>query len=89
MDTEDIEITKKIRYIGPPYHSYDQVPFYRKQWFFWLTYFTISPIAIGILLFGDVYYQKNGYVKSFGIANRIVAGIVSVFMLYKIIAAFS
>jgi len=71
------------------YGSYDQVPTYRKQWFFWLMYFTISPVAIGILLFGDVYYQKNGEVKSFGVANRIVAGILALFILIRIIGAFA
>ena len=40
-------------------------------------FFTIQPIAIGILLFGDVYYQKKGVIKSFGLANRIVAGIIA------------
>jgi hypothetical protein len=71
------------------FSSYDQVPYYRKQWFFWLMYFTIQPVAIGILLFGDVYYQKKGEVKSFGIANRIVAGIIAVFILIRIIGAFA
>jgi len=52
-------------------------------------YFTISPVAIGILLFGDVYYQKNGEVKSFGVANRIVAGILALFILIRIIGAFA
>lgn len=63
------------------YSSYEQVPYYRKQWFFWLMYFTISPIALGILLFGDVYYQKKGEVKSFGLVNRIVAGIIPLFII--------
>ncbi|MGO8756438.1 MAG: hypothetical protein ACLQHK_14585 [Gallionellaceae bacterium] len=70
------------------YSSYDQVPYYRKQWFFWLMYFTISPIALGILLSGDVYYQKKGEVKPFGLTNRIVAGlIIALFILFGIIGA--
>ncbi len=68
------------------YSSYDHVPFYRKQWFFWLMYFTIPPVAIFILLFGDVYYVKRGEVTSFGLANRIVAGIIAVGILLKIIS---
>jgi hypothetical protein len=71
------------------YSSYDQVPFYRRQWFFWLMYFTISPVAIFILLFGDVYYVKKGEVTSFGLANRIVAGIIAVFILIQIVGALS
>lgn len=41
-------------------------------------YFIISPIAIAILLFGDVYYQKGIEIKSFGLLNRIVAGVIAV-----------
>lgn len=70
-----------------PYSEYSQVPFYRKQWFFWLMYFTLSPVAIGILLFGDVYYVKKGKVTSFGLANRIVAGLIAASFLYGIFKA--
>ena len=56
-----------------PYTDYSQVPYYRKQWFFWIMYFTISPVALGLLISGDIYYPKRGQVKSFGSANRIVA----------------
>jgi hypothetical protein len=71
------------------YTSYDQVPVYRKQWFFWVMYFLFSPIAVGILLFGDIYYEKKGVVKSFGLANRIVAGLIAVAFLYNVFKAFS
>ncbi|MGE0485644.1 MAG: hypothetical protein AB7Q81_15975 [Gammaproteobacteria bacterium] len=71
----------------PLYATYDQVPLYRKQWFFWLMYFTISPVAIGILLFGDVYYPSKGEVRSFGLANRIVAGLIGVYFIFNVVAA--
>ncbi len=71
------------------YGSYAEVPYYRKQWFFWLMYFTISPIAIAVLLFGDVYYQRKGRVKSFGMANRIVAGLIGIVILFNMLSAFS
>ena len=61
-----------------PYATYDEVPYYRKQGFFWLWWFLFAPIAIGILLTGDVYYRKRGQVRSFGLANRIVAGVIAV-----------
>jgi len=80
---------QRTQHAGPPYSSYDQVVFYRKQWFFWLMYFTISPIAIGILLFGDVYYPSKGHVKSFGLANRIVAGIIAIVILWRVFSAFT
>ena len=59
------------------YASYEDVPVFRKQWFFWLVYCLFSPVAILILLFGDIYYVKNNEVESFGVANRIVAGIIA------------
>jgi len=67
-----------------PYASYDQVPLYRRQWFFWLMYLTVTPVAVGILLFGDVYYQKKGDLKSFGRANRIVAGLIAAVLFYNV-----
>lgn len=69
----------------PRYRSYDEVPLYRKQWFFWLMYLTLQGVAIGILISGDVYYPKNGEVKSFGLANRIAAGVIAVFILAKLV----
>ena len=68
----------------PNYDDYSQVPYYRKQWFFWLMYFTLSPIAIGLLIFGDIYYERQGELRSFGIANRVVAGLIAIGLLIKI-----
>jgi len=70
---EDHVATKAI-----PYATYDEVPYYRQQWFFWLSWFLFAPVAIGVLLTGDVYYQNKGEVRSFGLANRIVAGVIAV-----------
>jgi hypothetical protein len=70
-----------------PYATYDQVPAFRRQGFFWLTWFLFAPIAIGILLTGDVYYRKKGEVRRFGIANRIVAGVIGLLWLVGIIQA--
>ncbi len=59
------------------FNNYDEVPLHNKQWFFWVLYFIplLNLVALGILLFSDVYYVNRGKVVSFGIANRIVAGI--------------
>ena len=72
-----------------PNGHYDQLPFYQKQGFFWLMYFTITPVALAILLFGDVYYERNGKVKSFGLANKIIAGVIAVVILFRIFIAFT
>jgi hypothetical protein len=68
-----------------PYATYDEVPSFRRQGFFWLTWLLCAPIAIGILLTGDVYYRKKGEVRGFGIANRILAGMIAVLWLVAII----
>ena len=72
-----------------PNGLYAQVPFYQKHEFFWLMYFLATPIALAILLFGDVYYQKNGKVKSFGLANKIIAGVIAIGVLFKIFITFA
>ncbi len=58
------------------YHAYDDVPFYRKQYFFWFIFLFNPLIALVILLTGDIFYKRKGEVKAFGLANRIVAGIM-------------
>jgi len=65
-----------------PYATYDQVPTHRKQWFFWLTWFLLQPVAIAILITGDVYYRRKGEIRAFGPANRIVAMLIG--LLYFI-----
>ncbi|HYK82206.1 MAG TPA: hypothetical protein VEU55_03610 [Gemmatimonadales bacterium] len=70
-----------------PYATYDEVPALRKQWFFWLTWFAFPPIAIGLLWTGDVYYWKKGEVRAFGMANRIVAGLIALLWLAAIMNA--
>ena len=67
------------------YKTYSEVPYYRKQWFFWMTYLIIPVISLVLLILGDVYYQGKDGVKSFGVVNRIVAGIIAVVYIVKII----
>lgn len=64
------------------YSSYDQVPIYRRQWFFWITYLLFAPAALAILLFGDIYYERKGRIVGFGIANRLVAGAFALYFMY-------
>lgn len=67
------------------YSSYREVPIFRRQWFFWLLYFTFTPVALAILICGDVYYRKYGAVRSFGLANRIVALVLGLLILTAVI----
>ena len=69
------------------YSSYDEVPWYRKQGNFWGLYLVCSQIALGLLISGDVYYQKKAQVRSFGLANRIVAGLLALLILMGIAGA--
>jgi len=69
------------------YQTYDQVPFYNKQWFFWIMYFTLTPVALGILIFSNVYYKKKGQVVKFGLANKIVAGLIALLFISRIYGA--
>jgi hypothetical protein len=73
--------------VTTPYAAYADVPYYRKQRFFWLMWLIFSPIAIGLLLTGDVYYQKKGQVREFGILNRIVAGIIAIIWTVMLFAS--
>ena len=66
------------------YLSYGDVPQYRKQWVFWLSWFFCQPVAILILITGEVYYPKEGVVTPFGPANRVVAGIFGLLYLSAI-----
>ncbi|MBW2736986.1 MAG: hypothetical protein JRH20_31775 [Deltaproteobacteria bacterium] len=81
----DVDVPEEKR--ADAYLTYAEVPVYRRQWFFWLTYFTVPPIALGVLAFGDVFYVKKGKVVSFGWANRIVAGFSGIYYTYRVVSA--
>ncbi len=70
---------------GIPYASYEEVPTHRRQWCFWLLWFVFAPAALVILLSGDVYYTRGGTLRSFGLANRIVAGVVGLLYIHMLI----
>lgn len=66
--------------------TYADIPFYRKQWFFWISLFLVFPITFLIIVTGDVYYEKNNELKKFGIINRVIIGIVCIFALMNILS---
>lgn len=70
------------------YRNYAEVPFYRRQWFFWLMFFLFQPVAIALLTFGDIYYTSGGKVKNFGLANRVVAWILGVVFMYRMVSIY-
>lgn len=70
---------------GSSYASYEEVPTHRRQWCFWLLWFLFAPAALVILLSGDVYYLRGGTIRSFGLANRIVAGVLGLLYIHALI----
>ena len=65
------------------YSDYGQVPFFRRQWFFWIMWIIFAPVALFILATGDVYFVKKGEVTSFGMSNRVIASILAFFWSYS------
>jgi hypothetical protein len=74
----------KPKYIPPsntnskksePFSSYDQVPWYRKNWFIvvvWLFFTPLFPIIIlPLLITGDIYYEKKRELKTYSKAAKI------------------
>ncbi len=58
------------------YQDYDEIPAYRQHGIFWLIYVLFGPMALLILITGDVYYLRNDKIKRFGIINRVAAGLI-------------
>jgi hypothetical protein len=73
------------------YQTYEEVPWYRRQWFFWVL-FLLVPLGvfgcIGLLLTGDVYYVKKDVVTPYGKANKIVAWLYGGFILSAIVSEY-
>jgi hypothetical protein len=69
------------------YTTYADVPFYQRQWFFWVTCFLVPPIAVAVLIIGDVYYVRKDELRSFGRLNRALAGLIALFWTYGLLKA--
>jgi len=54
-----------------PFASYDQVPWYRKNWFAFISFFAFPPALLIALLTGGIYYEKKGQLKRYSIAAKI------------------
>lgn len=80
----DAPATKEL---AAKYATYDQVPFFRRQWFFWLSWLIFAPVALVILLSGNVYYKKKGVVVPFGMANKVLAALFSLVWIYRVYIA--
>lgn len=65
--------------------SYDQVPWFRKNWFAIVSWLIFSPAFIVVALTGDIYYQKKGELKTYGKMTKIVFSILGVLYIAKAI----
>lgn len=71
------------------YTSYDQVPWYRKEWFTWLCFFICTPALAVLLLTGESYYTRKGQLKTVSKGLKIffiIAGIVWLLQIPAMIA---
>jgi len=57
------------------YSDYSQVPWYRKNWFAFLTFFFFAPALFVLVVSGDIYYKSGGMVKAYSKAARILLGL--------------
>ena len=55
--------------------SYDQVPWYRKRWFFVLMVLLLTPVGIIMAFTGEIYLLRSGQVLKFSKSNRIMLAV--------------
>ncbi|MDF7826626.1 zinc ribbon domain-containing protein [Pontiellaceae bacterium B12227] len=68
------------------YTSYDQVPWYRKNWFAILCFFIFTPGLLITLLTGDVYYVRKGELKTYSMGGKIF---LIIWVILSFVAVFS
>lgn len=76
---------------SPVYSSYDQVPWFRKNWFIVLGILAFAPVTLYSLFSGDIYYVKNGqlvtYSKNVKIASIVIALMMTLSAVGKILSS--
>jgi type IV pilus assembly protein PilA len=70
------------------YTSYDQVPWYRKNWFAILCAFVFIPGLLFALVSGDVYYERKGELRTYNIGAKIFLIIWSTLVIISFVFAF-
>jgi hypothetical protein len=66
------------------YTSYDQVPWYRKNWFTVLSILLFPPAILIQLVTGDVYYVQKGELKTYGMISKCIIVIWSIAVMYAV-----
>lgn len=63
--------------------SYDQVPWFRKNWFGILSVLIFAPAFTFIALTGDIYYVRKGELKTYGTITKIVFGVYGAALIVR------
>jgi uncharacterized membrane protein YvbJ len=71
------------------YSSWDQVPWFRKNWFAIVCALFFAPGLLFVLFTGDIYYQKKGELKTFSKGRKIFLIVWCIFIIIKIIYTLS
>lgn len=61
---------------GKEFSSYEQVPWFRRRWFFVLSMLILTPVGAVLALTGDVYFWKSGRVMKYPPSQRIMIALV-------------
>lgn len=72
---------------GNKYSSYQQVPWYRKNWFAILSFLFFFPVTVGLLATGDVYYQRNGELKTYSTGVKVFFFVLCALWLVAVISS--
>ena len=62
---------------APEYHSYSQVPFYRKRWFIALAALFFAPLGAIVAMSGDIYLCRRGKVFKFAEKHKTAYMVVT------------
>lgn len=65
------QITATPKQLQTSFSSYDQVPWYRKNWFAILCFLFFPPGLLITLFTGDVYYERKGQLKTYSKGAKI------------------
>ena len=66
--------------------SYDEVAWYRKRWFLFVTFLLFMPATVVIALTGDVYMKKDDEVYKFSERQRwMIVAVVGVLFVVNFI----
>ncbi len=74
---------------APEFNNYDDVPIYRKRWFYVLCILLFIPAGLLIAFTGDVYVFSNGQVMKYPAASRIMIAVAwTAILAFNLMRAF-